>query len=144
MTKNLTPTDNSLRLSSALIADLQSIISGGQAQAFAAVNSALTLTYWHVGKRINEDVLQGVRASYGKQVVASVAERLVVQYGKSFEARNLRRMMQFAELFPDAQIVTPLVSQLSWTHVTILEAKLHTALIAIKERLAEQKQIEQS
>ncbi len=103
-----------------LLADLQEIIRRGKSQAVAAVNSALTLTYWHVGQRINTEVLRGERAAYGKQVIPSLARELVVQYGKSFEARNLRRMMQFAELFPDLQIVTPLVSQLSWTHFTVL------------------------
>jgi hypothetical protein len=78
------------------------------------------LTYWHVGQRINSEVLRGERAAYGQQVVASLSESLVAQYGKSFEARNLRRMMQFAEIFPDFRIVTPLATQLSWTHFTIL------------------------
>ncbi|BHH83429.1 PDDEXK nuclease domain-containing protein [Desulforhopalus sp. 52FAK] len=95
-------------------------IEQGQKQAVAAVNSAITATYWHMGKRINEEILHGERAEYGKQVIASLAKELVVQYGKSFEARNLRRMMQFAEVFPDFEIVSPLVSQLSWTHFTIL------------------------
>jgi hypothetical protein len=42
---------------------------------------------------------------------------LVASYGRSFEARNLRRMMQFSEQFPDFGIVSPLTTQLSWTHV---------------------------
>lgn len=103
-----------------LLRDLKTLIDQGRRQAVAAVNSALTLTYWHVGRRINEELLQGKRAEYGKQVVVSLAEELVMQYGKSFEARNLRRMMQFAEVFPDLEIVSPLVSQLSWTHFTVL------------------------
>lgn len=36
--------------------------------------------------------------------------------GREFSARNLRRMMQFAQLMPDLQIVSPLATQLSWTH----------------------------
>jgi predicted nuclease of restriction endonuclease-like (RecB) superfamily len=99
---------------------LREIIQRGKSQAVAAVNSALTLTYWHVGKRINDEVLQGERATYGQQVISFLSRDLVERFGRSFEARNLRRMMQFAELFPDISIVTPLVSQLSWTHVTIL------------------------
>jgi len=85
-----------------------------------AVNSSLTLTYWHIGKRINSDVLQNERAGYGKQIVSILSSKLVEQYGKSFEVRNLRRMMQFTELFPDIEIVTPLVTQLSWTHIISL------------------------
>jgi DUF1016 N-terminal domain len=42
---------------------------------------------------------------------------LVASYGRSFEARNLRGMMQFAEQFLDFGIVSPLATQLSWTHV---------------------------
>jgi predicted nuclease of restriction endonuclease-like (RecB) superfamily len=96
------------------------LIEQGRTQAFAAVNSAITATYWHVGKRINDKVLQGERADYGKQVIVSLAKDLVQQYGKSFEARNLRRMVQFAEVFPDFEIVVPLARQLSWSHFLVL------------------------
>ena len=78
-----------------LLRDLKSLIEQGRSQAVAAVNSALTVTYWQVGRRINEEILHGQRAEYGKQVVVSLAAELSVTYGKSFEARNLRRMMQF-------------------------------------------------
>ena len=44
--------------STTLISDLRSIISGGKLQALSAVNSAITLTYWQVGRRINDEVLQ--------------------------------------------------------------------------------------
>jgi len=120
MNNDLTPSTAPSTPSHLLLADLREIISRAKSQAVAAVNSALTLTYWHVGQRINTEVLRGERAAYGQQVVASLSESLVAQYGKSFEARNLRRMMQFAELFPDFRIVSPLVTQLSWTHFTTL------------------------
>ena len=103
-----------------LLNDLKTLIEQGRAQAVAVVNSAITTTYWHVGRRINEEVLHGERAEYGKQVVASLADELVAQYGKSFEAKNLRRMMQFAEVFPDFEIVVPLARQLSWSHFLAL------------------------
>ncbi len=99
-----------------LFADLVRLIESGKTEAARQVNSALTLTYWHIGKRINDDVLQNQRAEYGKQIVLLLATQLVERFGKSFEARNLRRMMQFAELFPNIEIVSPLVTQLSWTH----------------------------
>ena len=120
MNEDLTPFNDTPQQSTALLADLREIISRGKSQAVAAVNSALTLTYWQVGKRINDEILQGERAAYGKQVIATVAESLVEQYGKSFVTRNLRRMMQFAEFFADFRIVSPLVTQLSWTHFTTL------------------------
>ncbi len=49
--------------------------------------------------------------------MSAVSTQLQTTYGaKGFELRNVRRMMQFAELFPDLQIVSALVTQLSWTH----------------------------
>ena len=65
MNEDLTPFNESPQPGSALLADLQTIIRRGKSQAVAAVNSALTLTYWHVGSRINEEVLEGERAAYG-------------------------------------------------------------------------------
>jgi hypothetical protein len=63
-----------------LVLEIKTLIEAGRNKAVAAVYSALTLTYWQVGKR----------------------------------------MMQFSEIFPDFEILSPLVSQLSWTHFTLL------------------------
>lgn len=114
--------------SDSLLRDLKVLIEQGRSQARAAVNSAPTVTYWHVGQWINEKFLRGQRAEYGKQVMISLAKTLSVVYGKSFEVRNLRRMMQFADVFPDIEIESPLVSQLSWTQIEVRErlaAKKH-------------------
>jgi hypothetical protein len=47
-------------------------------------------------------------------------QRLVEQFGQSFEAKNLHRMMQFAQIFTDSAIVVPLARQLCWSHILIL------------------------
>lgn len=104
-------------------------------------NSTLTILFWQVGKRINEDVLNNQRASYGKQIVSLIAIRLEEKYGRNFTEKNIRRMMQFAQEFPDFQIVVPLARQLSWSHFLILiplktaEARMFYAQLAIDERL---------
>ena len=103
-----------------LLNDLKKLIEKGRRQALAAANNAVAMTYWHVGRRINAEVLHGKRAEYGKQIIVSLAKELVLQYGRSFETRNLRRMMQFAEIFPDVEIVVPLARQLSWSHFLVL------------------------
>jgi hypothetical protein len=45
------------------------------------------------------------------------SEQLQTEYGPSFSEKNVRRMMQFAGVFPDEQIVVSLIRQLSWTHI---------------------------
>jgi hypothetical protein len=91
-------------------------------------NATITLLYWKIGNCINSDLLDNQRAEYGKQIVSLLATQLQVQYGKrGFQERNIRRMMQFAELFPDFQIVSEVATKLSWSHFI--------ELIAVKEPL---------
>ncbi len=100
-----------------VLTDIRSLIEQTRQQVAATVNAGMTMMYWHIGERINREVLGGRRAEYGKQVVADISQQLTEEYGGSqFSLRNLRRMMQFSEAFPDIQIVTSLMSQLSWTH----------------------------
>ena len=74
--------------------------------------------YWHIGERINREMLGYQRAEYGKQIVASVARQLQDEYGaKGFEPRSIWRMMQFAQCFPDTKIVSAVSTQLTWSHI---------------------------
>lgn len=112
----------------ALINELSLLIEQSQQQVVAQANSALTLLFWHIGKRINEDILQNKRAGYGKQVVFTLSAQLKEKYGRNFELGNLRRMMQFAEQFTDLQIVATLSRQLSWSHFKeLIPLKSHEA-----------------
>jgi len=101
----------SKEIEKSLFSDLAQIIEQGKQQAVAQVNSTQTLTYWYVGKKINEHILNNQRAEYGKEIVAPVARQLVEEFGKSFELKNLYRMMQFAEKFMELEIVVPLARQ---------------------------------
>ena len=107
-------------VSKSLIGDLHQIIEQARGHVAAIVNSELTMMYWHIGERINRDVLGNQRAEYGKQIVATVSRQLQEEYGKGFEERTIRRMMQFAAMFPDIRILTPLVTKLSWSHFLIV------------------------
>lgn len=100
-----------------MLSEIRQLIESTRSKVAMAVNSAMTMMYWHIGDRINRELLGGGRAAYGKQIVASLSRELTEQYGgREFSERNLWRMMQFSSKFPDLQIVTPLVSQLSWSH----------------------------
>ena len=111
-------TDNTL--APALLADIRGMIEEARAAVAAAVNAGLTLLYWRIGRRINDEVLQGERAAYSREIVATLAQELTRAYGGGFAEKNLRRMMQFAEVFPDEQFVVSLIRQWSWTHIIAL------------------------
>ena len=97
--------------------DIRHLIERSRHNVAVAVNAEISLLYWQVGKRINEEVLGHERAGYGQQIVALLAENLVEAYGKGWGEKQLRRMMQFATVFPEEGIVVSLIRQLSWTHL---------------------------
>ena len=74
--------------------------------------------YWQIGRLIAEDEQNGEhRAEYGKKVLAELAERLTRDFGKGFDARELRKMRQFYFSFPKWDALRP---ELSWTHYRLL------------------------
>ena len=89
---------------SKLFPDIVKLIDESRNYVAQTVNSTLTLLYWKIGQRINQDILLNQRATYGKQIVVSLARQLKAAYGSSLAEKNLRRMMQFADVFPDEQI----------------------------------------
>ena len=142
----------SIHLDVMLFHDLTHIIEQGKNQLVKQVNSTITLVYWQVGKKINEHILNNQRAEYAKEIVSTVSTQLKQVYGKSFEERNLRRMMQFSELFSDFEIVSQVATQLSWSHfVELLPIKSSEARMYYAQKIAEEfwsiretrKQIEQ-
>lgn len=110
-----------------LLADVQSMIEQTRAGVAQTVNTGMTSLYWRIGKRIQGEVLKGQRADYGKEIVATLSRQLVSKFGTGFSEKTLRRMMQFAEVFPDREIVATLWRQLSWSHFR--------ALLPLKEPL---------
>lgn len=103
-------------VSSELINDLRQIIDTARKHVAITANQELTMMYWHIGDRINREVLGNERAEYGKQIVSTVATQLTELYGKDFSPRNLHRMVQFSQLFPNEEIVSTLSTKLFWSH----------------------------
>ena len=103
-----------------LLTDLRQLIVEAREQVGRTVNAGLTLLYWEVGNRIRSEILGEKRAGYGEKLVHAVAAQLEREFGRGFGDKNLRRMIQFAEVFPDREIVVSLIRQLSWTHFIAL------------------------
>ena len=100
-----------------LFAQVSALVDQGRITATLQVNAALTLTHWRIGKLIHTAILRENRADYGRRIVVSLAQQLTDRYGRGFEASHLRRMVKFAQTFPDEEIVVSLIPQLTWTHI---------------------------
>ena len=111
---NLVPTTDTLH------AELRALIAASRQRLAGAVNAELTRLYWTVGQRLSSEVLGGERAAYGTQLIDQLGARLAQEFGRGFEARNLRRMVKFAQAFPAPEIVSTLSTKLSWSHLVVI------------------------
>ena len=53
-------------------------------QVAQAVNAGLTKLYWEIGKHIHQEILNGDRADYGKQILATLSQELSQSFGSGF------------------------------------------------------------
>lgn len=111
-----------LALPEQLLDDVRSLIRNTREGVAQAVNAALVLLYWRVGQRIRMEVLKETRATYGEEIVSTLSNQLRAEFGGGFSRPNLFRMVRFAEVFPDQQIVSTVSRQLGWSHFVEITA----------------------
>ena len=101
----------------AILGEISKVIDAARRSAARSVNFIITAAYWLIGREIVLELQGGdERAEYGKQIVSALSTQLEREFGRGFGEKNLRRMIQFAEAFPDREIVVSLLRQLGWTH----------------------------
>ncbi|MBK7105719.1 MAG: DUF1016 family protein [Ignavibacteriae bacterium] len=100
-----------------LLSSIVELIENSRKQAAININSELTILYWNIGKKINEDILLSKRADYGKNIVLDLSEKLTNYYGKGFSKQNLHNFIKFSELYNSLEFVYSLSRQLTWTHI---------------------------
>ena len=90
------------------------LIRQARQKVLRAVDTIQVQTCWQIGRHIVEFEQEGARrAGYGKQLLSTLATALTVEFGKGFDASNLRYMRLFYQAFP---IRDALRHELSWTH----------------------------
>ena len=101
---------------SALAVDIRSLIEDARSHVATTANATLTLLYWRIGERISREVLGGQRADYGSEILATLSQELVSEFGSGYSYSALTRMVKFVEAFPAVQIIATLSQTLSWSH----------------------------
>ena len=100
-------------------AEVTALIAVAQRKAFQAVNAALIELYWQIGEMLSRKIES---AEWGDGVVDELARHIARTYPglRGFTRRNLYRMRQFYETYREDKIVSPLATQLPWTHHLII------------------------
>ena len=101
-----------------LLGALRQLIADSRQQVLRAVDTVQVQTYWHVGRHIVEFEQGGAqRAAYGLRLLPQLGQDLSAEFGRGFDATNLRHMRGFYLAFP---IRDALRRELSWTHYRLL------------------------
>lgn len=102
-----------------------SIIENAKGRALKAVNAELINMYWEVGEYLSELCAE---STYGDKVIDDVANYISATAPtiKGFNRRGLYRMKQFYETYKDDEIVSALLTQLSWTNHLLIMSKSKT------------------
>lgn len=101
-------------------AGLIHIIEESRQTALKKVNEELIKMYWKVGEFLSKEI---EHTSYGDAYIDEISREIQEAFPgiKGFNRRGLYRMKKFYETYKDNEIVTPLVTQISWTnHLLIM------------------------
>ncbi len=93
-----------------LYGDTCLIIEDAREKAYRAVNTALTIRNWLLGKRIAQEKLEeDGRAQYGDKIMQALSDMLTAKYGKGLDKSSLHKYVRFYKMFP--QIVASVMPQ---------------------------------
>ena len=97
---------------------IRKIIEEARGNVARAINTEMVIAYWQIGREIVEEEQRGKsRASYGKEVLKKLSDKLTVDFGKGFDESNLRNIRAFYLTYPKRDALR---HELSWTHYRIL------------------------
>ncbi|MBE9117244.1 DUF1016 family protein [Lusitaniella coriacea LEGE 07157] len=107
---------------STLLGEIKQRIRSAQYEALRAVNHELIALYWDIGKII---VSRQEGKTWGKGIVEQLARDLQIEFPgvAGFSARNIWRMRDFYLAYHAHEKLSPLVTEIGWTHNQVILSK---------------------
>ncbi len=98
------------------------LIHAARTRAVAAVNTTLIELYWSIGEHLTQKIAHD---GWGQGTVEDLAATIQRRYPgvMGYSARNLWRMSQFYESYRGQPKLSPLVTELSWTHNLLIMSR---------------------
>jgi len=87
-----------------LYGNILNILKRYRTDAYRAVNTAMVISYWQIGKEIVENEQEGnVKATYGKEVIKTLSKKLSSEFGKGFSVATLESFRKFYLTYSDIE-----------------------------------------
>lgn len=97
-----------------ILNEIKQIVKKARYASYMAVNYEMLRAYFEIGKRIVDEEQKGQkRAGYGEKLLERLSKELNKEFGKGFDASNLRHMRRFYLTYKKWETVSP---KLSWSH----------------------------
>lgn len=113
MANEIKSTNNELIDIENVYKDIKEKIIIARGKMLKHIDTIMTEVYWYVGKITYELSNNSTKASYGKQIIDALSERLTNEFGSGFSPVSIRRMRRFYEYYP---IWSTVSTELSWAH----------------------------
>lgn len=117
--------EDQIQLNNNHVFEILDVIKRHRENAYRKVNEELVTMYFEIGKYLSEKV---AAEKWGAKVIKNIAEEInrTNPTLKGFDRRGLYRMMQFYETYKDNEIVSTLLSQISWSNNLIILSSTKT------------------
>ena len=121
-------------------AEVVNMIRNARYKAIKNVNTELIKLYWNIGEYISRKIES---AEWGDAVVGQLADYIQTKHPefKGFTRRGLYRMRQFYDAYHQEEIVSAVLTQITWTNHLLILSKTKTKeerefylSLAIKEK----------
>lgn len=105
-----------------LLQQIKAEARAAQARSLQRVNHELVQLYWSIGRSLDQRIKE---ESWGSEVIAKLAQDLQAEFqgAMGFSRANLYKMVKFYQIEQENIIVSSVMRQLTWTHITLLIGK---------------------
>lgn len=96
--------------------DIEHIIEKSARKVAVFLNAEITQLYWNIGNYILHEMAYDPYSQYGKNILATLSQKLTQKFGKGYSYSALTRMIKVAQQYPDFENFATLSQTLSWSH----------------------------
>jgi len=93
--------------------DIRNIIISEKNKVHRTNDFRIVKTYWNIGKRIVYEFDHKSGVAYEQELLETLSEQLIKDFGERFTTENLKNAKQFYLSFPDDSVLS---DELSWRH----------------------------